>query len=141
LPFEPDLVIGNQYKISPTQTTTFEASISDTSGQCTKSDTASVEVVEILCGPPFVFIPNAFTPNNDGENDVLYVRGREITEMYLAIFNRWGELVFESRNLNDGWNGFFKGERCDPAVYDYYLEYSCDGVNEQFMKGNITLIR
>lgn len=140
-PIAPAEVLDRIYELFPDESMTLIATIQDSSGQCRKNDTTTIEVVQIACGPPYVFVPNAFTPNNDGENDILFVRGRAITEMYFAVFNRWGQKVFESTQLSDGWDGYFQGEICDPAVYDFYLEYSCDGVDEQFMKGNITLIR
>ena len=71
----------------------------------------------------------------------MYVRGRNITELYFAIYDRWGELVFETKDQSVGWDGYYKGMKVDPAVFDYYLKYRCDGNKEHFMKGNITLIR
>lgn len=126
----------------PQQSTYLTAILSDeVNGVCYKSDSVFVEVVEVLCGPPYVFVPNAFSPNKDGMNDILYVRGREITAMYFAIFDRWGEKVFESTNKNNGWDGTYKGNNAAPKVYDYYLEYECAGTARKFLKGNITLIR
>ena len=69
-----------------------------------------------------MFIPNAFTPNGDNENDVLFVRGRNVEKMYLKIYDRWGELVFETDKQSVGWDGKFKGELVDPAVFVYHLE-------------------
>lgn len=110
-------------------------------GICTKSDTVYVKTYQYVCGEPFIYIPNAFSPNGDGENEVLYVRGSLIAEMEWRIYDRWGELVFESYNRLDGWDGTFRGKPMDPDVYDYYLKVTCiDGV-ENIIKGNVTLIR
>jgi gliding motility-associated-like protein len=61
--------------------------------------------------------------------------------MKLQIFDRWGELVFETSDRKKGWDGTFRGKNCEPAVYVYQLEVLCyDGIQAK-QKGNITLIR
>lgn len=87
-----------------------------------------------------VFVPNAFTPNGDNENDVLFVRG-DFDEMEIKIYNRWGEKVFESADQAVGWDGFFLGRMAEPGVFVYYLTTSCAEEKETFKKGNVTLIR
>lgn len=108
---------------------------------CTKSDTVFIYVKEIVCGEPDIFIPNAFTPNSDNTNDNLYVRGNNIDEFVFRVYDRWGELVFETSDQSVGWDGTYKGKDCDPAVYDYYFEATCVDQEKFFKKGNITLIR
>jgi gliding motility-associated-like protein len=125
--------------VSPTETTTYTLTATD--GLCTKSDTALVRVYEIVCDEPYVFIPNAFTPNGDQENDVLYVRGIWIEKCVLRVFNRWGELVFETTDQNIGWDGTFKGKKLDPDVFDYYLDVDCLGGSSTIIKGNVTLMK
>jgi gliding motility-associated-like protein len=124
---------------APQQTTIYTVTISDS--QCTASDTAEVRVITVVCGPPSIFIPNTFTPNADGKNEKLYVRGINLSKVHLAIYNRWGQLVFETYAQNEGWDGTFKEMKVDPDVFVYYLEATCDGGEEYFEKGNITLIR
>ena len=128
---------------APTQTTTYTVNIidHDLNGACVKSDTVTVRVFEFQCGFPLVFVPNAFTPNNDGANDVLYVRGQFIETFYLKVYDRWGELVFETRQKSLGWDGTFNGVELDPGVYVYHLDMTCIDGNSSFEKGNITLIR
>ncbi|MES2799124.1 MAG: T9SS type B sorting domain-containing protein [Bacteroidota bacterium] len=121
------------------QTTIYTLSVSD--GICTKSDTVQIKVFEFICGQPFIFIPNAFTPNGDNENDVLYVRGVLIQDMIFRVFDRWGELVFESNDRLIGWDGTFRGKNLDPDVYDYYLKAVCIDGEESIIKGNVTLMR
>jgi gliding motility-associated-like protein len=122
-----------------TSTTLFNYSVTD--GICLKSDTVLVKVLEFVCGDPFVYIPNAFSPNKDGDNDVLYVRGILVDQMIFRIFDRWGEMVFESNNPANGWDGSFKGKFCDPDVYDYYLDVTCIDGQKNLIKGNITLLK
>jgi gliding motility-associated-like protein len=125
--------------VSPDETIVYTLTASD--GLCSKSDTALVRVYEIVCDQPYVFIPNAFTPNGDQENDVLYVRGLWIESFVLRIFDRWGELVFETTNQNMGWDGTFKGKKLDPDVFDYYLDVNCIGGSHSIIKGNVTLMK
>lgn len=110
-------------------------------GDCSKSDTVEIKVYEVICDDPYVFIPNAFTPNGDNNNDVLYVRGIWIEKMIFRIFDRWGEMVFESENPANGWDGTFRGKKLDPDVYDYYLDVTCIGGLKSITKGNVTLMK
>ncbi|MDP4597048.1 MAG: gliding motility-associated C-terminal domain-containing protein [Crocinitomicaceae bacterium] len=121
------------------QTTVFTLNVSD--GLCTGSDTVLIKVFDSICGAPFVFIPNAFSPNKDGQNDKLYVRGPFIESFIFRVYDRWGELVWETTNLTEGWDGTFRGKLLDPDVYDYYLQATCVGGLENIIKGNVTLIR
>ncbi len=120
-------------------TTIFTFSVSD--GICTKIDTVLVKVYDFICGEGYIYIPNAFSPNGDNENDVLYVRGELIASMVFRIFDRWGEMVFESRERNIGWDGTFRGKKLDPDVYDYYLEAECIDGENSIIKGNVTLLK
>lgn len=112
-----------------------------TDGICLRSDTTMVDVYQYVCGDDHFYVPNAFTPNGDGENEVLYVRGEAIYEMLFRIFDRWGELVFETTERGVGWDGTFKDKPLDPDVYDYYLQVTCIDGMESIVKGNVTLIR
>jgi gliding motility-associated-like protein len=128
----------------PIQPTMYRLTVTDAFG-CSNTDSVFVFTKNFICEEPFVFVPNTFTPNADGSNDILYVRGNVITELYFAIYNRWGELVFETSDQNIGWDGTFKGRQLSPDVYGYYLRYKCIGQNIDdkpiFKKGNVTLIR
>ncbi|MEP7169887.1 MAG: gliding motility-associated C-terminal domain-containing protein, partial [Bacteroidota bacterium] len=90
---------------------------------------------------PQIFIPNAFTPNDDGNNDILYVRGNLIRELLLRIYDRWGEKVFETNIPGTGWNGTYNGKPVQPGVYDYYLDATCYNNEKFFKKGNVTVIK
>ncbi len=125
---------------SPQVSTTYFLTITDPSG-CVFTDSVRIAVRESTCEFPYVFVPNAFTPNGDHKNDLLLVYGDHIVEMKLQIFDRWGELVFESSDPKKGWDGRHNGNPCEPSVYVYHLEVQCiDGMNAN-QKGNITLIR
>ena len=122
------------------ETTTFTLTIEDQNG-CSNEKSLTVVVLDLECRDPFIFIPKGFTPDGDGLNDQLFVRGNAIDELYLAIFNRWGEKVFETDNKEIGWDGTFNGKALSSDVYGYYLEVSCFNGQEYFKKGNITLLR
>ena len=88
-----------------------------------------------------LFIPDAFSPNSDGNNDKLFVRGNNIQELYFAVYDRWGEKVFETIDKNNGWDGTYKGNQLSGAVFVYYcMGKYMDGV-EFKQKGDVTLVR
>ncbi|MEO8151235.1 MAG: PKD domain-containing protein [Bacteroidia bacterium] len=119
---------------------TYIVVITDDKG-CTNTDTVSFYVKNVECIEPELYIPNAFSPNGDGVNDVIYVHGNTIMEMHFVIYDRWGVKVFESNEPSFGWDGSYKGKKLTPAVYDYYAEIKCYN-NEKFSKkGNITLLK
>ena len=90
---------------------------------------------------PLVDIPNAFTPNGDGNNDFLFVRGFGIKSMSFRIYNRLGQLVFESTNPSNGWDGKFKGVLQPMDAYAYTLNVIFGNGTTVNKKGDITLIR
>jgi gliding motility-associated-like protein len=96
-----------------------------------------------VCVPAIshMFIPNAFTPNNDGLNDVFKPAGMYILEYKLQIFNRWGEQIFESSDINSGWDGRFKGSEC--PTDNYFYQVSAKGTNGKSLKkaGAVLLLR
>lgn len=112
-----------------------------TDGICTRQAQVTIKSFQFVCEEPFVYVPNAFTPNGDGNNDVLFIRSTIIEEATLRIFNRWGELVFETNDLTIGWDGTWRGEPIAPDVYDYYLDGFCVDGQQFLIQGNITLIR
>ncbi|MBW8051788.1 MAG: T9SS type B sorting domain-containing protein [Cytophagales bacterium] len=118
---------------------------------CMIIDTVWVDVDPL--GECHVWVPNAFTPDGDGMNDILYVRGRNIVKVKFTIYNRWGEKVFEYESNNpptggqdgsivgEGWDGKKKGKKLNSAVFFYYLDVKFTNENEKFLKGDVTLIR
>ncbi len=90
-----------------------------------------------------VIIPNAFSPNGDGINDFFMVGGSGFDLIALKIYNRYGELMYETNNLADmGWDGFYKNTPQELGVYTYYLEYFSLLDNElEIRNGSVTLIK
>jgi gliding motility-associated-like protein len=101
----------------------------------------------VPCGKGAVYIPNAFTPNGDGKNEVFSIRGYGIQRVKsFRIFNRWGQLVFGRENFlpndrNSGWDGTFNGKPADPGAYVYITEVTCNEGKSIVMKGTVLLIR
>lgn len=92
---------------------------------------------------PTAQVPTAFSPNGDGFNDILYVYGGKILTLKLEIYNRWGELVFETSSKDEGWDGTYKGEKAPAGVYVYKLHATFSDNETPSIKktGNITLVR
>ncbi len=125
---------------TPTSTTTYLVTATDANG-CPVTDSVTIVVREVVCEEPEIFIPTAFSPNNDQRNDVFYVRGNTIESMQLVVYDRWGEKVFESNSPAQGWDGTFRGKPLPPDVYAYYLTAICFNQSTFLKKGNITLLR
>src|SRR6185436_10144104 len=127
---------------SPKFNTVYQVSFTDNTG-CRNG--ASVEVI-VICNNVNLFIPNTFSPNGDGSNDIFYVRGKGLERVKnLRIFNRWGEVVFEKKDfpVNDpssGWNGTMKGSKPAPGVYIFQAEVFCENGETITLNGNIALI-
>ena len=121
---------------SPTETTTYCVTVNNSG--CI--DTAcTIVTVDYNCGD--VFVPNAFSPNDDNSNNLECVYGSCITKMHFRIYDRWGELVYESSNLNACWDGTFKGKDLSTQVFVYLLDATLITGEEVSLKGNISLIR
>jgi gliding motility-associated-like protein len=91
-------------------------------------------------------VPNVFTPNGDGINDFFFIKNENLSDYHLTIYNRWGQAVFESRNLTETWNGRIHntGNECEAGVYFYHLTATRRNrkpVAERFRKGIVTLLR
>jgi gliding motility-associated-like protein len=102
-------------------------------------------LIPILVSGPVIFIPNVFTPNGDGANDVFEIYGNKdaLRFVEVKIFNRWGEKVFESNDLNFKWDGTWKGQTLNPSVFVYTLRvlFSNSKTPEKLYKGSVTLMR
>jgi gliding motility-associated-like protein len=128
---------------NPQYTTKYTVEIEDRYG-CRNSGNITIIVV---CGKENVFIPNTFSPNGDGRNEVFYPKGTGLFRIKsMRVFNRWGEVVFEKKEFaaNDpsvGWNGTFKGKTASPDVYIYTMEILCENNTIIPVKGNVTLLR
>ncbi len=104
---------------------------------CYGSATLHADVLD----PLPVFVPNSFTPNGDGNNDVFQIYGQGIKTIDLKIFNRWGELVYQSNNQFEGWDGTYKGQLQLPQVFTYAVKIVFLDDKKTNKKGTVTLVR
>jgi gliding motility-associated-like protein len=88
-----------------------------------------------------VYVPNAFSPNGDGVNDEFLISGFNITDISMDIFDRWGEKLFSSKDITQGWKGTFKSQPCEVAVYVYKITYKGLDGKKYNKTGHITLNR
>ena len=103
------------------------------------TDTSCLPVRAIVI--PLLDVPNAFTPNGDGINDQVTVKGYGIAKLNWQIYNRWGTLVYQSSNLKTGWDGRYKGVLQPQEVYTYILDVQFSDGTKYQKKGDITLLR
>jgi gliding motility-associated-like protein len=120
--------------VKPYESTDYILTVIDQNG-CENSDTVRV----ILDGA--LYVPNAFTPNGDGINDVFVIRGVDIKDFQLFIFDRWGLLLFETDNYNDHWDGTYKGEPVQLDTYVWKINYSDFQRNHHKLIGHVSVVR
>ncbi|MCX6281951.1 MAG: gliding motility-associated C-terminal domain-containing protein [Bacteroidetes bacterium] len=122
--------------VTPLETTTYIANAKICAGE-EFYDTVTVYVHQV--------IPNAFTPNDDGLNDrfkILGLPAENITRFQIQIFDRWGQVVYESNNIEEGWDGTFKGKLCPPETYNWIIHYETNSRKDKISnKGQVMLIR
>ena len=121
---------------SPTVTTTYTVSYTNAFG-CMSTDTVTVDVIIAYS----IFIPSAFSPNGDNVNDILWVRGAGIKTLNFVVYDRFGEKVFESSNINDGWDGTFHGKDMNTGIYVWYVNADFYDGTTQTLKGDVSLVR
>jgi large repetitive protein len=148
---------GYTYKWNPTTTattasftnkpavkTTYTVTVTDANG-CSSTASIDVDVIEPQCAEPFVYIPTAFSPNNDNTNDKIRVHGEFLTTVEFVIYNRWGEKVFETTQFangeSEGWDGVHANKGVCPDVYGFYVRGTCKNGTTFFKKGNITVLK
>jgi gliding motility-associated-like protein len=131
-----DTVTCNRVFASPFETTTYFPSVVGDNG-CIGSDT----VVVTVNFEDVVSVPSAFSPNEDGRNDVLHVLGLGIVSIDFKIYNRYGQLVYQTTDLEEGWDGSFGGERLNPGVFVYTVDYTLIDGSSGEISGNVTLLK
>lgn len=103
--------------VSPGQNTTYTVTLTDVNG-CVATDSITVYIDGII------FVPNTFSPDGDGKNDFFFAKGLNVTEFKMWIFDRWGEVIFEADNMEDAWDGTYKGKMSKTDTYVWKIKYS-----------------
>lgn len=115
--------------------------IAYTSEGCSNANTVEV----ITNCPPSFFVPNAFSPNGDGENDYMGIYGKNFKNLTLTIFNRWGEVIYVTKDRHQPWDGTFRGSLMEVGVYNWKASYESTWENDPHgpykQQGSITLIK
>ena len=128
-----------QTSFYPSQTQTVYVTGTNDFG-CHTTDSVQIKVVP--CDPESVFLPNIFTPNGDGLNDVLFLNSKALATLnYFRIFDEWGNMVYETKNINDAWDGKVKGAPAAIDAFVYVLEGKCQNGGDVLKYGNVTLVR
>lgn len=127
--------------ITPLQTTTYQVNLNY--GHCIATDTLSLIVVDssqLQCEQ--IYFPRAFTPNEDGLNDIFKISNTAFLGEFISfnIYDRWGGEVFVAQTYNDGWDGNYQGEPVIPGMYVYKFRFTCEG-EEKLKIGSLTLMR
>ncbi|MCO5259215.1 MAG: gliding motility-associated C-terminal domain-containing protein [Crocinitomicaceae bacterium] len=90
---------------------------------------------------PLIYVPNTFTPNGDGFNNFFMAKGGNISDFEMYLFDRWGQLIFTSDDINIGWDGSYKGKMCQDGTYTWKIAYKDRQSNEYKIVGHVNLIR
>ena len=105
--------------VRPSKETVYALTVEDTSGCFEETDQARIKIDRKFK----IVLPEAFTPNGDGTNDKIFVEGWGIKELItFEVYNRWGEVIYKSDKLNEGWDGYYKGEVQNTGTYSYYVK-------------------
>ncbi len=108
---------------------------------CQESENSTATTGETIKEFDDIFVPNAFTPNNDGQNDIVYVRSQTLKTLRFYIYSQWGEQLYYGTNIASGWDGTFKGNSQPTGVYIYTLKATMNDGREINKKGTITIIK
>lgn len=123
-------------KASPTETTQYVITVTDHVG-CQVSDSITISLL-----PDMLLIPTAFSPNKDGLNDIFRPLNKNLNKIVFQVFNRWGEKVYETDQIGEGWDGTFKGVKQDMGVFAWQAQYQLLGSPQSLSaSGNVTLVK
>jgi gliding motility-associated-like protein len=132
---------AQQTEATPTETTVYTVTVTTQDG-CIATDSVTVFYRESACVEPYVFIPKAFTPNNDFLNDYFIVRADGMTALKFIVWNRWGEIVYETDDPSaQGWDGTFKGKEAVGDAFAWYVRLVCANEEVYVSKGNVFLLK
>ena len=122
---------------TPTADTWYILTVTTASG-CSGVDSVLIAFKK-ECGEAYV--PNMFSPNNDGNNDVFVPKGKCIVKGMILIYNRWGELIFRTDDIHQGWDGTQNGKEVNSGVYVYKIDLVTEEENTLHLNGSVTLVR
>ncbi|MCB0656083.1 MAG: PKD domain-containing protein [Saprospiraceae bacterium] len=126
---------------NPLQEQLYQVLVTDPSTGCT--NLVAVQIGQLAaCADDLVVVPNVFSPNGDGRNDVLYLYSKLPSITSFEVFNRWGSRLFQTSDINEGWDGRLGGYLQPPGVYAFRVTYFCPAVQREVtVSGDVTLVR
>ena len=101
----------------------------------------TVSVPVTSCGEESIYVPNSFSPNGDNLNDVFYIDASGIKVPTTKIYNRWGELLFQSNDISTGWDGSYRGENVQDGVYIWMIDYTDESGSIKRKNGMLALLK
>jgi gliding motility-associated-like protein len=136
----PDLYLSSSTiadpAATPAQTTEYIITVVNNLG-CRISDSVTLTIL-----PDVLLIPTAFSPNNDGHNDVFRPLNKNLKQLAFQVYDRWGQKIYETDVIGDGWDGTYRNMKQDLGVYVWQAQYKLDGIDKTFTEsGNVTLVR
>lgn len=135
-----DTYIGNPVTISWVQEGTYQVRLDFVSDAgCVDSTFYTVNVIP--CQETYMYVPNSFTPNDDGINDYFYPKGVNYNSLKMYIYNRWGEMLYETDNISNGWNGTYKGDLCKEDMYIYVIRWLTIENKQKQIIGHVILLK
>lgn len=135
-------VTGTSYTINGlTGNQTITLQVRALGGQACETSLLSAAISGTTLSTKEIFVPNVFTPNGDGRNDVLYVYGNYVSSIHFNVYNQWGQLIFTSTALSGGWDGRYRGQQQPVGVYAYTLKVVLQDGTVKTKKGAVNLIR
>ena len=110
------------------------------------SDTQKIQVTVTKCDQLIYYVPNAFSPDGDDYNNTfqpVFTEGFDPYDFHMSIYNRWGELLFESYDASKGWNGNYGGIRCQDGIYTWKIDFGLPDYTDErkVITGHVVLIR
>ena len=129
--------VSNKIVVSPTENSTYSVVVTNAKGQKCSHDF----IVNIDRSCSALFIPSAFSPNADGNNDFFKAEGNGIQKMRMFVYDKLGNRVFETTNIDDSWDGTYKGRIVSDGMFFYHAEYTDAMGNYHIKKGQVTVIK
>jgi gliding motility-associated-like protein len=121
----------------------YNISVTQTNGICEDIQYFTVQVNS--CDELLYYVPNSFTPDDDNFNNTfqpVFTSGFDPFDYHMSIFNRWGEIIFESYDATKGWNGYYGQMRCQDGVYIWKIEFGRPGIDDrEVIVGHVVLIK
>ncbi|MEQ8715854.1 MAG: gliding motility-associated C-terminal domain-containing protein [Cyclobacteriaceae bacterium] len=134
---EEFIFIGREIEVTPDRQEIYRIDALSLESEPRHSYSNSV----VIESTPNLYFPNAFTPDGDGLNDIFIPVGSNVSTYEIIIFNRWGEIIFQSDQLDRGWDGVYQGRKAPPGSYTYKVQFGNEESQKSSQSGTFVLLR